>query len=74
MKEIFAMLNPREQHILTLRFGLTDDTPRTLEEIGQEYGLTRERIRQIESEGLKKLRARMAKRDLATAAVLSLAE
>jgi len=74
MREVFATLNAREQRILSLRFGLVDDTPRTLEEIGQEYGLTRERIRQIESEGLKKLRARMAKRDLAPSGVLSLAE
>ena len=74
MREVFATLNAREQRILSLRFGLIDDTPRTLEEIGQEFGLTRERIRQIESEGLKKLRARMAKRDLAPTGVLSLAE
>lgn len=75
MKEVFGCLSPREQDILTLRFGLVDDTPRTLEEIGQRYGLTRERIRQIESESLKKLRIRMHKRDrLAMEGVLSLAE
>lgn len=74
MREVFGTLNAREQRILSLRFGLTDDNPKTLEEIGQEYGLTRERIRQIESEGLKKLRARMVKRDMASAPVLSLAE
>jgi RNA polymerase primary sigma factor len=75
LKEVFATLSPREQHILTLRFGLQDDTPKTLEEIGQEYRLTRERIRQIESEGLQKLRARMAKRDsLALEGVLALSE
>jgi len=74
MKEVFATLNPREQRILSLRFGLVDDTPRTLEEIGVEYGLTRERIRQIEAEGLKKLRARMSKRDVAGGGVLALVE
>jgi RNA polymerase primary sigma factor len=75
MKEVFATLSPREQHILTLRFGLQDDTPKTLEEIGQQYRLTRERIRQIESEGLQKLRVRMAKRDsLALEGVLALSE
>jgi len=75
MKEVFGSLTPREQDILTLRFGLHDDNPRTLEEIGQRYGLTRERIRQIEGEGLKKLRAKMRKRDrLAMEGVLTLAE
>jgi RNA polymerase primary sigma factor len=75
MKEVFGSLTPREQDILTLRFGLHDDEPRTLEEIGQRYGLTRERIRQIESEGLKKLRAKMRKRDrLAMEGVMTLAE
>jgi RNA polymerase primary sigma factor len=63
MKEVFATLSPREQRVLSLRFGLENDNPKTLEEIGVEYGLTRERIRQIEAEGLKKLRARMARRD-----------
>jgi RNA polymerase primary sigma factor len=63
MREVFATLSPREQEILNLRFGLRDDNPLTLEEIGQKYGLTRERIRQIESEGLKKLRIKMQKRD-----------
>jgi RNA polymerase primary sigma factor len=71
MKEAFVTLSPREQDILTLRFGLRDDTQRTLEEIGVRYGLTRERIRQIESEGLKKLRARMARRDIATQEMLA---
>ncbi len=75
MREAFATLSPREQDILNLRFGLKDDSPLTLEEIGQRYRLTRERIRQIESEGLKKLRTRMAKRDrFAGEGILALAE
>lgn len=75
MREAFATLNPREQDILRLRFGLEDDSPLTLEEIGQRYRLTRERIRQIEGEGLKKLRTRMMKRDrFAGEGILSLAE
>ena len=47
---------PREQKIIQLRFGLTDGHPRTLEEVGREFGVTRERIRQIESKTLAKLR------------------
>ena len=46
----------REQRIIQLRFGLTDGHPRTLEEVGREFGVTRERIRQIESKTLAKLR------------------
>src|SRR5207249_2366598 len=57
MKEVLAALTPREQEILALRFGLGDDTPRTLEEVGERFGVTRERIRQIQNEALKKLRA-----------------
>ena len=56
VEEILSVLTPREREVLTLRFGLTDGEPRTLEEIGQMYGLTRERIRQIESMSLKKIR------------------
>lgn len=75
MREAFATLKPREREILSLRFGLVDDTPQTLEKIGRRYGLTRERIRQIENEGLKKLRVRMRKKDtLATEGILSLTE
>ncbi len=56
MDEILDALNDREQRIIRLRFGLTDGHPRTLEEVGQEFGVTRERIRQIESKTLAKLR------------------
>jgi RNA polymerase primary sigma factor len=75
MKEALATLKPREQEILSLRFGLESDCPMTLEAIGKRYGLTRERIRQIENEGLGRLRARMAKRDSLTGeGILALAE
>src|ERR1041385_6627228 len=50
LKEVFATLSPRERSILALRYGLEDDTPRTLEEIGGKFGVTRERIRQIQNE------------------------
>jgi RNA polymerase primary sigma factor len=51
-----GVLNPREATIMAMRFGLYDGTPRTLDEIGRQLGLTRERIRQLEKESLSKLR------------------
>ena len=56
LTEILHELSPREQEILSLRFGLTDDEPRTLEEIGKRFHLTRERVRQIENRALEKIR------------------
>jgi RNA polymerase primary sigma factor len=56
LEEILNSLSGREQRIIQLRFGLTDGHPRTLEEVGREFGVTRERIRQIESKTLAKLR------------------
>ena len=56
LSDVLEMLDPREQKILRMRHGLDDDTPRTLDQVGQEFGLTRERIRQIESQALRKLR------------------
>jgi len=49
-------LTEREQRVIELRFGLTDGTAKTLEEVGQQFGVTRERIRQIEAKTLAKLR------------------
>jgi RNA polymerase primary sigma factor len=56
LDEVLATLTPREARILRLRFGLGQDRPYTLEEVGQKFGLTRERIRQIESKALRRLR------------------
>ncbi len=56
VSEWFAMLSENEKSILTLRFGLDDTDPQTLDTIGKQFGVTRERIRQIESKALDKLR------------------
>ncbi|MFC2069639.1 RNA polymerase sigma factor RpoD [Chloroflexota bacterium] len=56
IEEVLSCLTPREQRVLRLRFGLEDGRSRTLEEVGQEFNVTRERIRQIEAKALRKLR------------------
>ena len=56
VSDVLESLNPREKKVLQLRFGLEDGRSRTLEEVGREFGVTRERIRQIEAKALKKLR------------------
>ena len=56
IEEVLDTLNEREQRVLRLRFGLDDGKARTLEEVGREFGVTRERIRQIEAKALRKLR------------------
>ena len=56
LDRVLCELSEREQRIIQLRFGLSDGHPRTLEEVGKEFGVTRERIRQIESKTLAKLR------------------
>ena len=54
--EMIDTLTPREQRLLELRFGLKDGQPRTLEAVGKEFNVTRERIRQIQGKALRKLR------------------
>ena len=56
MQDVLKNLTDRERKVLELRFGLVDGHQRTLEEVGQEFGVTRERIRQIEAKALRKLR------------------
>ena len=56
LNQVLGELNERERKVIELRFGLVDGHPRTLEEVGKEFGVTRERIRQIESKTLAKLR------------------
>ena len=56
LEEVLATLSPREEQVLRMRFGLTDGKNHTLEEVGKEFDVTRERIRQIESKALRKLR------------------
>ena len=56
LNEVLHTLTPREEHVLKLRFGLDDGRTRTLEEVGKEFNITRERIRQIEAKALRKLR------------------
>ena len=56
LAEVLKTLTPREEKVLRLRFGLEDGRPRTLEEVGKEFQVTRERIRQIEAKALRKLR------------------
>ena len=56
--DVMKELTDREARVLELRYGLLDNHPRTLEEVGKEFGVTRERIRQIEAKAIKKLRQR----------------
>ena len=63
ISELLATLNDNEKEIIALRFGLDDRDPKTLDTIGRQFGVTRERIRQIEAKSLNKLRALLAERD-----------
>ena len=56
VSDVLSSLTPREQRVLVLRFGLEDGRSRTLDEVGQEFNVTRERIRQIEAKAMRKLR------------------
>ena len=56
LDEVLDTLTEREQKVLRLRFGMNDGRARTLEEVGREFDVTRERIRQIEAKALRKLR------------------
>jgi RNA polymerase primary sigma factor len=64
VKEIVEELTPREQKILEMRFGLHDGVSHTLEEVGQEFGVTRERIRQIEAKALERIKSHLGMRKL----------
>jgi len=64
LRDVLDELQDRERRVLELRFGLEDGVSRTLEEVGREFGVTRERIRQIEAKALKKLKERSTKKQL----------
>ncbi|MDW8316878.1 MAG: RNA polymerase sigma factor RpoD [Anaerolineae bacterium] len=64
MQDILSQLTPREREVLEMRFGLADGVSHTLEEVGQHFGVTRERIRQIEAKALRKLRHPIRSRKL----------
>jgi RNA polymerase primary sigma factor len=68
VQEVLATLDQRESRILAMRFGLDDGRPKTLEEVGDRVGVTRERIRQIQEQALAKLRVKIEKRDQPAAA------
>ena len=63
-RRALAMLTAREREVISLRFGLVSDDPLTLDEVGRRFGLTRERIRQIEAKALARLKAERAAHSL----------
>jgi RNA polymerase primary sigma factor len=66
MAQTLAQLNPREERVIRMRFGLGTSRDHTLEDVGQTFGVTRERIRQIEAKALRKLRHPSRSRNLRT--------
>ena len=62
--DALKILTPREMDVIILRYGLLDDRPLTLEEVGQKYSVTRERVRQIEAKSLRKLNTKKIRRIL----------
>jgi RNA polymerase primary sigma factor len=64
LDEVLSSLTEREEKVLRLRFGLGDGYPRTLEEVGSVFNVTRERVRQIEAKALRKMRHPTRARDL----------
>ena len=62
MSKVLSTLTRREEKVIRLRFGLGDGTPRTLEEVGSIFQVTRERVRQIEATALKKIQAELERR------------
>jgi RNA polymerase primary sigma factor len=69
VQEVLATLDKRESRILAMRFGLDDGRPKTLEEVGERLGVTRERIRQIQEQALQKMRVKIDKRNQPSAAL-----
>ncbi len=69
MREVLATLDARESRILSMRFGLDNGRPKTLEEVGERLGVTRERIRQIQEQALQKIRVKIENRDHSPAMV-----
>jgi len=68
VQEVLATLDARESRILAMRFGLDDRKPKTLEEVAEHFGVTRERIRQIQEQALQKMRVKIEERDPPSAA------
>ena len=67
LEEVLALLNPRENEIIQSRFGLNGKKPMTLDEIGRDFGVTRERIRQLQNMALEKMKKAMMRRESAPA-------
>jgi RNA polymerase primary sigma factor len=69
LAEVLGVLDQRERRIISARFGLEGESPKTLETVGRKFGVTRERIRQLQNGALKKLKRALAKRDKPLAAL-----